>query len=793
MDGGGARAGDRRACARRGRGGRRPAAAGLALARDAPRHRATRRRARSAASYRGDRPWSFKTARGIFSTPVIGADGTVYVGSADGTSTRSTATASERWRFRTGGIIDAAAALGRATTSGSTSRSRSAPATRRSTSCAAEPASSRGQARSAGRYRTDLAAGDRPARQLVGGQRRLRARRRPLRRQHRRRRLLAHPRRPAALDHPARGNSVWTTPAFDARRATATGARSTSTPSRSTRTAHQRWQTPHAGLRRPRRRRSAPTAPSTSARSTASCTRSTRTPGRALGLPDRRPHLQLAGARRRRRRQHDRDLHRLGRRLGLRGRARRPAALALRHRRPGPLLAGARPAPKGDGKIVYVGSSNGTLYALDAATGSAALVVRHDAAATPRLRDRNDLNGSPALGKRGVYIGGEHGRVWFVPYDYCLHTPTTRAATTDPAQEFGSDVDRVFAGHPGRDDLRRLDARRSRRRPSRRAAGRAPGGTHRRRARSTPAARSVVTLEPAVHLHDRSSRATATTSSSVPTGFLKPDTDYRVRVARRLDAGAGGQRAASTTRCASATAAPRGGKLPLRSGASEVERARAQPPGAAAAVAAAERQPDRLRLLRPDRRHDRSSRRARAGHGAALGDRRRARAATASPQADPNGNFAFPLSGPYRGDESLLNASQVNLQFSFGPVPLRSLDFRGELGADGRFAPGREPLRPGHLRRRPELLGPALHRRRLQRRRHARLLRHLPQRRLRQARRREPQAEGRERGRGDAHRADRVADGAVGRPLRLRRGTRYRAGRPPGLDPARRRRHPRAR
>ena len=36
----------------------------------------------------------------------------------------------------------------------------------------------------------------------------------------------------------------------------------------------------------------------------------------------------------------------------------------------------------------------------------------------------------------------------------------------------------------------------------------------------------------------------------------------------------------------------------------------------------------------------------------------------------------------------LLNASQVNLQFSFGPVPIRSLDFRGELGADGRFAPG---------------------------------------------------------------------------------------------------------
>ena len=36
----------------------------------------------------------------------------------------------------------------------------------------------------------------------------------------------------------------------------------------------------------------------------------------------------------------------------------------------------------------------------------------------------------------------------------------------------------------------------------------------------------------------------------------------------------------------------------------------------------------------------------------------------------------------------MLNASKVDLQFSFGPVPLRSLDFRGRLGADGRFGPG---------------------------------------------------------------------------------------------------------
>jgi hypothetical protein len=65
-----------------------------------------------------------------------------------------------------------------------------------------------------------------------------------------------------------------------------------------------------------------------------------------------------------------------------------------------------------------------------------------------------------------------------------------------------------------------------------------------------------------------------------------------------------------------------------------------------------------------------------------------ARKAGAKSFADPRGNFAFPLEGTYRGDQVMLNASQVNLQFSFGPVPLRSLDFRGRLGADGRFGAG---------------------------------------------------------------------------------------------------------
>jgi outer membrane protein assembly factor BamB len=72
------------------------------------------------------------------------------------------------------------------------------------------------------------------------------------------------------------------------------------------------------------------------------------------------------------------------------------------------------------GEVVYFGCGNGKLYALNAADGS--LRWSFDTTPTdPELRDRNDLNGSPALGKTGIYIGGEHGYLWYLPYDYCLH------------------------------------------------------------------------------------------------------------------------------------------------------------------------------------------------------------------------------------------------------------------------------------------------------------------------------------------------------------------------------------
>ena len=59
----------------------------------------------------GTAPWSFTTDVGIFSTPVVAADGTIYVGSADNVLHGLDRSGTEVWRFTTGGIIDTAPAL----------------------------------------------------------------------------------------------------------------------------------------------------------------------------------------------------------------------------------------------------------------------------------------------------------------------------------------------------------------------------------------------------------------------------------------------------------------------------------------------------------------------------------------------------------------------------------------------------------------------------------------------------------------------------------------------------------
>ena len=275
----------------------------------------------------GEKPWAFRTGRGIFSTPVIGDDGTVYVGSADGNFYALGKDGKQAWRFKTGGIIDAAAALGKRRGKGG-----SFPITIGSGDETLYQL--RGDARKLSRkqrirwrYRTDLT----PATgQLVNwweGNVAYGPERRPVRRQHRRRRLLADARRGAALGRPARQLGVDDAGLRRAGQqllglgrplrllARSRRPRALADAVRRLRHLVAGARLRRHGLRRRLRRQAARARPGHR--------------GRALELPDRRPHLQLGGARQRRAGQHDRDLHRLGRRHGLRGAPRRQPDLAL--------------------------------------------------------------------------------------------------------------------------------------------------------------------------------------------------------------------------------------------------------------------------------------------------------------------------------------------------------------------------------------------------------------------------------------------------------------------------------
>lgn len=83
------------------------------------------------------------------------------------------------------------------------------------------------------------------------------------------------------------------------------------------------------------------------------------------------------------------------------------------------------PAVDGDDNI-YVGSGEGRLFCInpDGTLRWSYLCIDEN---------RNDLNSSPALGYKGVYIAGENGGVFFVPWDY----PLTPAGRNDPRCDVG--------------------------------------------------------------------------------------------------------------------------------------------------------------------------------------------------------------------------------------------------------------------------------------------------------------------------------------------------------------------
>ena len=397
--------------------------------------------------YRGGRPWAFATKRGIFSTPVIGGDNTVYVGSADHVFYALRPDGRPLWKFSTGGIIDAAAAIARATKAG-----RSAPITigsgdERLYRLRTTPGLSR-KRRIVWSFRPTLppAGGQQvswwegnvaigPGGTIYAGNTGGAA-------------YAINP--DGTLRWAAqRGQSVWTTPAFGQ------GAEAGNSFWGSVdlyafsldQNGQQRWQTftpgyvtsspalgsdgtVYVGLVRSQPLRARP-GHGSGRWSFATDAHIYSSPALAEG-PDGRT---------------TRDLHRVRGRLGLRTRPLGSPAVALRHRRPDPLIPGAR--AQAEGRRPDPLRRLVERQALRARCRSGKRRWSFDTTPkNPALRDRNDLNGSPALGRRGVYIGGEHGRVWFVPYDYCLHERSSRC-DRKPGQDFGKNLNRMFFVTPG--------------------------------------------------------------------------------------------------------------------------------------------------------------------------------------------------------------------------------------------------------------------------------------------------------------------------------------------------------
>ena len=101
----------------------------------------------------------------------------------------------------------------------------------------------------------------------------------------------------------------------------------------------------------------------------------------------------------------------------------------LRHARADPLV----PAVDGAGNI-YFGGGDGVLYVL-ASNGK----LRW----SRKLIDqpRKNLNASPALGDQGIYVGGETGEVFGVPYEYCLRPMTKSDANCSTTPPFAGATD----------------------------------------------------------------------------------------------------------------------------------------------------------------------------------------------------------------------------------------------------------------------------------------------------------------------------------------------------------------
>jgi hypothetical protein len=179
-----------------------------------------------------------------------------------------------------------------------------------------------------------------------------------------------------------------------------------------------------------------------------------------------------------------------------------------------------------------------------------------------------------------------------------------------------------------------------------------------------------------------------------PTGFLKPSTEYRVRFSGgyktggvHLVTGAVGLTGAGTfDDTVSFRTRPRGRALPLRVGrrrvsAFNLRRLAIPQPAFVPSV-------NQIGFDSYDFLVGALRRTGRAQGRVLLWVAGARRTGGGRHAVDPGRTFAFPLVGRYRGNEIVMSGRDVPLTFSFGDIPVRLLEFRGQFGSRLRMRPG---------------------------------------------------------------------------------------------------------
>lgn len=349
--------------------------------------------------------------------------------------------------------------------------------------------------------------------------------------------------------------------------------------------------------------------------------------------------------------------------------------------------------PEGTGSIVYFGCGNGRLYALNTADGSLRWAF-DTTSIEPELHDRNDLNGSPALSATGIYIGGEHGQLWYVPYDYCLNANDARCAAPATLPE---DITGLYYVTPGGNtEPHFTDTLPTSAMITLRLVVRQAGQTIAARLCDSPIGcpsdALVVNIEPPVAI-DVQHSADGRYIFIRPQGFLSPGQVYKLQIKGKYykdgwrlgNMTLGGSQAGTFESAFQFSASIPAGKLPLATGTDKVtglELTRLAAPVPSMLPSLNQIGFDYMEWLigpvavtPPDSQ----------GQGKfilwAIGARR---GTGGQLVPDPSSDFTLPLNGRYQGSDYVMQNQNFPMAITGIKIPFNLFELRGTLGQDGR-------------------------------------------------------------------------------------------------------------